>query len=245
MTHRLSKILAGSCSSQVASSMLRSGNRRFNDADARRTDLSKFFSIPLGSSLIYSTYLGGSDMDWGYGIAADSEGNAYVAGLTYSYNFPTANAYQDHATGYGAAFVTKLNPSGSAFVYSTYLGGGGDWAWDIAVDAAGNAYIAGAAASIYFPVKHALQPAKSPPNDIYHYQTDAFVTKLNSSGSDLLYSTYLGGSSDDSAWGIAVDPAGNAYIVGFSQSVDFPMQPASPPFSSLLQSVLLGTPSYI
>ena len=114
------------------------------------------------------------------------------------------------------AFVTKLNPTGSALVYSTYLGGSGaDGGNGIAIDSTGNAYVTGVAGSTNFPTMNPLQPANAG-ND------DAFVAEINSSGSALVYSTYLGGSLNDWSYGIAVDSAGSAYITGYTYSLDFP-----------------------
>ncbi len=169
--------------------------------------------------LTYSTYLGGNKDDQAYGIAIDSAGNTYVTGYTYSTNFPTKNAFQGTNHGAGDVFVTKLNASGSALVYSTYLGGSGsEVGYSIAVDSAGNAYVTGFTSSTDFPTKNALQPT----NHGGYYGDDAFVTKLNASGSALVYSTYLGGSGDDYGQGIAVDSAGNAYLTGYTLSFDFP-----------------------
>jgi len=175
---------------------------------------------PLGSALVYSTYLGGSNRDYGHGIAVDSWGNAYITGYTYSDDFPTQNPLQpDSGGGNSDAFVAKLNPSGSALLYSTYLGGtGGDQGWDVAVDGSGNAYVTGATYSVDFPTQNPLQP---------YYggeYSDAFVAKLNPSGSALVYSTYLGGRQADGGYGIAVDSWGNAYITGYTYSDDFPTQ---------------------
>ncbi len=174
---------------------------------------------PSGSALVYSTYLGGSGDDEGQGIAVDSAGNAYVTGGAGA-DFPTTpGAFQTTGSG---AFVTKLNPSGSALAYSTYLDGGGSNA--IAVDSAGNAYVTGATSSVNFPVTPGA------------FQTtygggfgDAFVTKINSTGSALVYSTYLGGSSFDHGTGIAVDNAGNAYVVGLTGSHNLPTESALQP----------------
>jgi len=171
--------------------------------------------------LSYSTFLGGSGFNWGGGIAVDADGNAYVVGLTNSSNFPTtAGAFQTifgGGTGFDA-FVTKLNPTGSALVYSTYLGGNGsDSGHKIAVDGAGNAYVVGQTFSSNFPTTAGA------------FQTsfgggygDAFLTKLNPTGSALVYSTYLGGTGEDDGSGISVDADGNAYVAGFTQSADFP-----------------------
>jgi len=167
--------------------------------------------------LTYSTYLGGNNTDQAYGIAVDSSGNAYVVGYTYSTNFPTQNAFQGKMKGTYTLFVSKLNASGNAFIYSTYLGGsGGDIGYGIAVDSAGNAYVTGGTSSSNFPTVHALQSH-------LNGDDDAFVTELNASGSALVYSTYLGGSSDDYGRSIAVDSAGNAYVTGYTESTDFPL----------------------
>jgi hypothetical protein len=186
---------------------------------------------PAGSALVYSTYLGGSGYDYGYGIAVDGSGNAYATGMTESTNFPTMNPLQpaNGATNptLENAFVAKLDSTGSALIYSTYFGGsGGDYGFGIAVDTWGNAYITGYTGP-GFPTMNPLQPAFGGGT----YGTDAFVTKLNPTGSALVYSTYLGGSEDDVGWGIAVDSSGNAYVTGYTQSTDFPtvnpLQPAN------------------
>jgi len=171
-----------------------------------------------GSSLIYSTYLGGSDYDQGSAIAVDADGNAYVAGSTLSTNFPTTEgAFQRSSGGSFDAFVTKLGPEGSALVYSTYLGGSqNDLAQGIALDAASNAYVSGQSGSTNFPISElAFQRSLGGP-------LDAFVTKLNATGSALIYSTYLGGTGQDLADRIAVDSAGNAFVTGSTSSTNFP-----------------------
>jgi hypothetical protein len=169
-----------------------------------------------GSALAYSTYLGGGDYDYGRGIAVDTAGSAYVAGDTYSTDFPTHNPLQADNAGYDDAFVTKLNAAGSALVYSTYLGGGDyDVSYGIAVDMTGNAYLTGYTSSTDFPTANAFQ-ADNAGND------EAFLTKLNAAGSVLVYSTYLGGSDYEYGYGIAVDTTGNAYLTGYTGSTDFP-----------------------
>jgi len=179
---------------------------------------------PSGSTLVYSTYLGGSAYDWGYGIAVDNAGNAYVTGQTSSADFPTKNPLQQHWAGDYDAFVTKFNPDGSALVYSTYLGGGGyDGGYGIALDNAGNAYVTGATGSTNFPTTPGAIQTSS------HGYLDVFVSKINAAGSALDYSTYLGGSKYDSGHGIAVDSAGNAYVTGNTNSPNFPvMNPFQP-----------------
>jgi hypothetical protein len=169
-----------------------------------------------GSALVYSTYLGGSSGDGAYCIAVDSSGDAYVTGQTQSTNFPTASPYQASLAGTVNAFVAELNPTGSALVYSTYLGGSGeDSGRGIAVDSSGNAYVAGSTTSINFPTADPLQASLAGP-------VNAFVAKLNATGSALVYSTYLGGSGGDGATSIAVDSSGNAYVTGCTSSSDFP-----------------------
>jgi Beta-propeller repeat len=173
---------------------------------------------PAGSGLAYSTYLGGGSGDGGGHIAVDSLGAAYVAGGTASVDFPTtAGAFDTSFNGYSDAFVTKLNPAGSGLAYSTYLGGSsGDGGSSIAVDSLGAAYVTGSTGSTDFPASAGTFDAT------YNGNGDAFVTKLNPAGSGLAYSTYLGGSSEDPAFVIAVDAAGAAYVTGFTSSIDLP-----------------------
>jgi hypothetical protein len=174
-----------------------------------------------GSSLVFSTYLGGSSSDSGSGIAVDSSGSVYVAGETASTNFPvTASAFQKTFGGGLDAFVTKLNATGSSLAYSTYVGGSNlELANDLALDSSGDAYIIGFTFSTNFPLANAIQSTKA------SAATNAFVTKLNASGTSLVYSTYLGGTGSvgDGGNGIAVDSAGNAYVTGFTSSHDFPL----------------------
>jgi Beta-propeller repeat len=172
---------------------------------------------PAGSALVYSTYLGGSSGDLGAGIAVDSAGNAYVTGGTNSPNFPTANALQSTLKGPGDIFVTKFNPSGSALIYSTYIGGDdSEFGLGIALNSTGAAYVTGLTYSTDFPIVNGFDSNLDP---VYG---DAFVTKVNAAGSALVYSSYLGGKGIDIAHGIAVDPAGNAYVTGSTQSRCFP-----------------------
>jgi len=172
-----------------------------------------------GNSLIYSTYLGGGLEDEGHAIAVDGSGNAYVTGFTSSSNFPTLNPYQTYQGGYYYdVFVTKLNSSGNSLIYSTYLGGGNDdEGYGIAVDGGGNAYAMGYTYSSDFPTLSPYQTYQGPSG-----YSDAFVTKLSSSGNSLMYSTYLSGGGGDYGRGIAVDGSGNAYVTGYTQSSNFP-----------------------
>ncbi len=173
-----------------------------------------------GSGLVYSTYLGGSANDYGLGIAVDSSGCAYLTGYTASVNFPIYNPMQMfYGGGNTDAFVAKLNAGGDTLLYSTFLGGQGDErGLSIALDGSNCAYVTGYTNSVNFPVNsNPFQQTKS-------VGWDAFVTKLNASGSGLVYSTYLGGWSDDSGSGIAVDSSGCAYVTGQTASSNFPTQ---------------------
>ena len=173
---------------------------------------------------MYSAIIGGSSRDAARGVAVDSAGNAYVAGFTYSANFPTTSgALQRTPAGQVEAFVLKLDPTGAQLLYSTYLGGSvSDFATAIAVDASGEAYVAGYTSSFNFPVTAAAARSTFA-GGLY----DAFVARLNSSGSALSYSTYLGGSGNDLANAIAVDGQGNSYVTGQTDSGNFPMLSAA------------------
>lgn len=177
-----------------------------------------------GSSLVYSTYLGGADQmstgltgDKGFGIAIDGSGSAYVTGHTQSTDFPTLNAFQSTYGGGGLdGFVTKIRDDGLAIVYSTYLGGSGaDGPADIDVDSSGNAHVTGATGSSDFPTANPIQATKSASDDV-------FITKLDATGTTLVFSTYLGGNSTDTGLGVAVDGLGNVHVAGATESSDFP-----------------------
>jgi hypothetical protein len=185
------------------------------DQDAFVTKLT-WSGVDPTLSLDYSTYLGGSSFEEGRGIAVDEGGNAYVTGSTSSaVGFPVQSAYQSTQKGADDAFVTKFDSSGG-LVYSTYLGGSAsEEGYGIAVDGLGNAYVTGRTRSTDFPTQDPYQA------DCRGIE-DAFVTKLNPSGTALVYSTYLGGSDTEEGYGIAVDAGGNLYVTGYTYSTDFP-----------------------
>ena len=195
---------------------------------------------PTGTALVYSTYLQGNDKDKltrSDSIAVDGSGNAYVTGQTTSAAFPvTAGAFQTSfkVTSSTSPFVTKLNTTGTALAYSTFLGSSGAAGFlnCIAVDSVGSAYVAGSTIARDFPVTPNAFQSTNPNHDAPLYST-GFVTKLNPTGSALLYSTYLGGSTTgyfgggDSIYGLAVDTDGNAYVSGTTNSGDFPVTPGA------------------
>ncbi|HEX7173950.1 MAG TPA: SBBP repeat-containing protein, partial [Pyrinomonadaceae bacterium] len=183
--------------------------------------------------LVYSTYLGGNDSDAGFGVAVDAAGNAYVAGDTFSTDFPGPSPIQAAKDVSFDAFVLKLNPTGSGLVYATYLGGNGDdFGNAVAVDPAGNAYVVGYTTSDIFPLTAgALQQSRLG-------VIDGYVAKLNPTGSALVYSTLLGGNNNDEVLAVAADAAGNAYVAGYTDSSEiasagvFDMRAGSPIYRS-------------
>ena len=214
------------------------GNQRFRFGDAFVAKLN-----PGGTSLVYSTYLGGSQDELGLGIAIDAAGNAYVTGTTLSANFPVAgNPVQRTFKGSGGqpqllefpfpffvagdAFVAELNPSGSGLIFSTFLGGSrDDTPLAIAVDTSG-IYVAGATLSTDFPVTGgSFQQTNNGPGTLDQFFNfgDGFIAKLNSSGSAIIYATYLGGNGDDAITAIAVDGSGSVYACGCTNSPNFPV----------------------
>jgi hypothetical protein len=224
--------LAGSTQSDDFPATAGAFDTRFNAGGDRLGRLYDVFVTKLdasGSTLLYSTYLGGGHgADFSSGIAVDAAGRAYLAGETFSDDFPTTPGAFDQTFNGDVtnAFVAKLNETGSALIYSTYLGAG-NAAYDIAVDAAGSAYVTGMTGPGLPTTPGAFDTSS---ND----GTDAFVTKFDATGSALIYSTYLGGSRcDDDATGtsfgggdvgsgIAIDSDGNAYVTGHTASTDFP-----------------------
>jgi hypothetical protein len=174
-----------------------------------------------GASLVYSTYIGGGNLDHGAAIAVDASGTTYITGSTSSTDFPMASAFQGANGGGQNAFITRLSAAGTSLLFSTFLGGSGgrtgypEAGQGIALDSAGNAYIAGVTSSANFPV---MNPAQSTLNG----SSDAFMAKMSAAGA-LVYSTYLGGSGLDAGNAVAVDSSGNAYIGGYTYSIDLPV----------------------
>ena len=232
-------------------------DRSFNVLNCPRCGIDQYDAFvaklnPSGSALVYSTFLGGTDIDDARGIAVDGSGNAYVTGETTSPDFPTtAGAFARTIHGAYDVFVTKLNASGSALVYSTYLGGTNvDNGERIAVDAGGQALVLGFSSSSDFPTTAGALDITA------NGGFDITLTKLNAAGTGLVYSTFLGGSDAEFAGGLAVDAAGNTYVSGTTASANFPTTPGvvdrtpaggdafvskiNPAGSALIYSTLLG-----
>ena len=185
------------------------------------------FAVKLnatGSALAYATFLGGSAMDHGYGIAVDASGAAYVTGDSFSSDFPTTSgAFDPSYNGNDDAFVMKLNTAGSALTCATFLGGSSeDRGYDIAIDSSGAVYVTGGTWSSDFPT---TAGAFDPSYNGGSY--DAFAVKLNATGSTLTYATFLGGSDNEWGDGIAIDASGAAYLTGYTKSSDFPTTPGA------------------
>jgi len=182
---------------------------------------------PTGTTLVYATYLGGTNSDGGASIVVDAAGNSYVLGATSSTNFPTTpGVFQRTMRGEGDLFLAKLNAQGSGLIFSTYLGGSGtETVGGLALDTMGNVYLSAGTHSPDF----SITPGAAQPVFGGGY-TDAVVAKLNSTGTSLVYSTFLGGSdesSNDRAQAVAIDGAGNAYVTGWTDALDFPTTPGA------------------
>lgn len=176
---------------------------------------------PMGSSLIYSTYIGGSDNDFGNAVAVDKDRNAYFVGVTDSRNFPAINPLQSTNSGDSDGFITKISATGNIVNFSTYFGGSSfDNITSVAVDNTNNIYLTGVTNSRDFTVVNAIQSSKST-------SLDAFVSKLNPTGSNLVYSTYLGGNGDDQANSLSLDADNNVYLTGVTTSTNFPLKDAT------------------
>jgi hypothetical protein len=198
---------------------------------------------PFGTNLLFSTYLGGSDVDMATGIALDGSGNVCVAGLTFSTNFPTRNAIQTNYAGNCDAFVLKIDPTGTNLLYSTFLGGTNkDQALDVAADLAGYVYVTGYTGSTNFPVTNALQ---SRLNGATNATTlfDAFITSVTPAGDAWSYSTFLGGAKNDYGFRLALDNLANVYVTGSTESTDFPGATTNMP--SYLMKFGTGTDAFV
>ncbi len=190
---------------------------------------------PDGSELIYSTYIGVWAGEYGYALDVDESGNVYVTGSVASYSgFSTPGAYDETHNGYYDAFVLKLNSTGTGIDYCTYVGGGDgpgsgvsgeeEWGESIVVDTSGCVYVTGMVVSPNFPTVNAYDDTHGGGGPVDFY--DAFVFKLNQDGSDLIYSTFLGGAKKDYGEYLAIDDLGNAYVTGWTYSLDFPVSNA-------------------
>ena len=199
--------------------------------------------LVIDPALSYSTYLGGSGSDYASGIAVDSQGNAYIVGQTTSANFPTHNGYSSSGNSSGVAFVTELNATGTAVLYSTYLGGtGGDWGAGIALDPSGNVYVTGATLSSDFPLVNAIQTSLGSPNG------NAFVARIDptqNGTASLIYSSYLGGGGNASNSlgdvGLAIGADANGFVYVTGQTASDSSTAAFPTTSTALQSSLAST----
>ena len=189
----------------------------------------------IGSVLLYSTYLGGSSSDIGNGITVDGAGNVTVVGNTTSADFPMMNPIQANPTG---AFVSKLNADGSAFIYSTFLGGStGTSANAVALDTSGDAFVTGSSAANFPVTPGAYQTSCT---KVGAATSCVYVTEVNAAGTVLVYATYLSGSNDDVGTGIAVDTSGNAYVTGYTTSPDFPSSYGAQPTLAGLQDAFVS-----
>jgi len=181
-------------------------------------------SLTVDPVLVYSTYLGGPAFETGTGIQVDAKGFIYVSLFERAPSSPTLNPFQQTSGGAYAAFVAKFTPDGQANVYYAYVGGTVDtYAEALAVDPTGNAYVTGQTRAFDFPVKNAVQPQYGGGFN------DSYAVKISPDGRTILYATYLGGNNEDEASAITVNPNGEAYIVGFTYSIDFPVMKAFQP----------------
>ena len=220
------------------------GGYRFADSQTVQFDIGAYdhnSPLVIDPVVSYSTYYGGGGLDAAWSVAVDTNGFVYVAGESMA-GMPTSNGtltnqYGGAGTGFhGDAFVAKFDNRASRVIYLTYLGGAlDDVGLSLAVDAEGNAYVTGYTDSTDFPCQSAMFNHISgvpypPPVNVY--PVDAFVTKLGPRGTNLIYSTYLGGGWVDVGLGIAVDPAGCAYVAGYTQSTNFPTANVSGGFAN-------------
>jgi hypothetical protein len=181
------------------------------------------FKLDSGFNVAYITFLGGAEEDYASAVAVDARGNVYVAGSTASTNFPTASPLQSSLAGKTDGFVTELNPSGTAYIYSTYLGGhesSVEALYAIAVDGAGNAYVTGETTAADYPTVNPLRNSSFKGDD-------AVVTEIAAGGRSLVYSTFLGGGANDGGFAITSYATGNVYVAGYTMSTDFPTSPSA------------------
>lgn len=185
-----------------------------------------------GEALLFSSYLGGAEDEEVYDVALDAAGNIYLTGRTWSADFPTVNPLQPNRIGQFDAFITKLSPNGAGYVYSSYFGGSeGEFGNAVVADAQGNAYITGSTASSDLPT------GAAPALQSYTGQQDVYIAKFDPSGTNLLYSTYLGGGTVDIAHDILIDQTGRIVVAGQSESVDFPIKRSPKSKSPMTKSV--------
>ena len=186
------------------------------------------YPLTIDPTLTYGSYVGGSSHDYGTDIAVDKAGYIYLTGYALSTDFPVEAAMQpEHAGSAQDAFIVKMEPNGTGLVYATYFGGGGnDRIFGVAVDDQGSVHLVGDTSSIDFPIRKAVQPDFGGAGP---YEGDAFLAKLDPSGSALIYATYLGGKGDEIGYDLALDSAGNAHATGYTSSIDFPVHKAIQP----------------
>jgi hypothetical protein len=185
---------------------------------------SRDYTVSDNLDLQFSTFIGGSEFDLVRGMAVDANGDIYITGNTESTDFPTTEGALNTTHNGGAmewlpidAFVTKLSSDGQEIIYSTFLGGSGDdYGWDIAVDDQGCAYVVGRTDSSDFPTVNAY-------DDSHNSMEDCFVAKLSPDGSELEFSTYVGGSGDETPYSLAINNEGDCFVVGKTYSADFPV----------------------
>lgn len=192
--------------------------------------------------LVYGTFLGGSNRELGQAVEVAADGSIYVTGTTYSANFPTANPYDGTLTGSSDIFITKFSPDGSSLAYSTYLGGNGaDYGHALALHSSGTAYMAGQSFSTNFPTANAW--LTDPDLAGGGSSGDAVVTKLSATGNSLLFSTYIGGTNIEYAWGIAVADDGTAFVTGYTYSSNFPTVNAFQTYQGNADAFVASIPS--
>jgi photosystem II stability/assembly factor-like uncharacterized protein len=203
-----------------------------DQVEFRLGDYDSTLPLVIDPVLVYSTYIGGVGTESGLDIAIDSEGAAYICGSTASVDFPGPSPIQQVKGASTDAYVLKISPAGDAIVFGAWIGGdSGDSATTLSVDQDGNVYLAGNTSSSNFPLQNPLQPSR-------RGTTDAFAAKISASGSTLLYSTYIGGNGADRATALAIDNAGNLYLTGATDSIDFPL-------ANAFQTVRRGSGAYV